>query len=289
MNEKEFLEWCKQEVCDYTNKHLDKTDKKEIITDDVYMVWCCKTLQNNKALLSTTLPDGIYYECTYNGDKKEMYVDVYKKLIMNLQLFGLGQVSRPFLNADSGEGNGGAGTGADNSNGEGRTDENQNSDEGDKSFDDILKDKKYQSEFDKRVAKALETARGKWETDYQAKVEEAKTEAEKLAKMNAEQKAKYAEEKRVAELEKREKDITTRELRATAFETLAEKNLPKELVDILNYSDAEQCNKSIEAVEKAFQTAVERAVNEKLRGKQTPNKGGQGNAEDAALRKAMGL
>ena len=42
-------------------------------------IWCCKTLQNNKALLSTTLPDGIYYECTYNGDKKEMYVDVYKK------------------------------------------------------------------------------------------------------------------------------------------------------------------------------------------------------------------
>ena len=48
MNEKEFLEWCKQEVCDYTNKHLDKTDKKEITTDDVFMVWSCKTLQNNK-------------------------------------------------------------------------------------------------------------------------------------------------------------------------------------------------------------------------------------------------
>ena len=39
----------------------------------------CKTLQNNKALLSTTLFDGMYYECTYNGDKKEMYVDAYKK------------------------------------------------------------------------------------------------------------------------------------------------------------------------------------------------------------------
>ena len=52
MNEKEFLEWCKQEVCNYTNKHLDKTDKKEITTDDVFMVWSCKTLQNNKALLA---------------------------------------------------------------------------------------------------------------------------------------------------------------------------------------------------------------------------------------------
>ena len=53
MNEKEFLEWCKQEVCDYTNKHLDKTDKKEVTTDDVFMVWSCKTLQNNKAEKST--------------------------------------------------------------------------------------------------------------------------------------------------------------------------------------------------------------------------------------------
>ena len=117
-----------------------------------------------------------------------------RKLIMNLQLFGLGQVSRPFLNADSGAGNGGAGTGTDDSNGEGETDDNQTLEGEDKSFDDILKDKKYQSEFDKRVAKALETAKGKWETDYQAKVEEAKTEAEKLAKMNAEQKAKYAKD-----------------------------------------------------------------------------------------------
>ena len=58
---------------------LNKTDKKEITTDDVFMVWSCKTLQNNKALLSTTLFDGMYYECTYNGDKKEMYVDAYKK------------------------------------------------------------------------------------------------------------------------------------------------------------------------------------------------------------------
>lgn len=60
MNEKEFLKWCKQEVCDYTNRHLDKTDKKKITTDNVFMVWSCKTLQNNKALLSTTLFDGMY-------------------------------------------------------------------------------------------------------------------------------------------------------------------------------------------------------------------------------------
>lgn len=212
-----------------------------------------------------------------------------RKLIMNLQLFGLGQVSRPFLDADGGDGNGGAVTGANDGDGDGATSEGQEAEGEEKSFDDILKNKKYQSEFDKRVEKALKTAKGKWETDYQAKVEEAKTEAEKLAKMNAEQKAKYEEKKKVEDLEKREREITTRELRATAKETLAEKNLPKELLDILNYTDAEACNKSIEAVEEAFQTAIESAMNEKLKGKKIPTKGNQVNTVDAALRKAMGL
>lgn len=195
---------------------------------------------------------------------------------MNLQLFGMlnNPYTRKFMAPDSGVDGGGAGTGAENGNGEGAGEGDKGS-EGDKSFDDVLKDKKYQSEFDKRIAKALETAKGKWETDYQAKIEEAKTEAQKLAKMNADQKAEYEAQKRVAELEKRERDITTRELKAQAYETLAEKGLPKELVEILNYENADTCNKSIESVEKAFQSAVEKAVNEKLRGSGTP-KGGQG-------------
>ena len=79
MYEKEFLEFCKEQVANYTNEHLDKTDNKKITKDDVFMVWCCKTLQNNKALLSTTLFDGMYYECTYNGDEDEPYIDAYKK------------------------------------------------------------------------------------------------------------------------------------------------------------------------------------------------------------------
>lgn len=185
-------------------------------------------------------------------------------LPMHLQLFG----------NDPGAGGEGAGDGTGGntgtSEGEGKRGE------GSKTFDDLLKDKTYQSEFDKRISKALETAKSKWEIEKATELENAKTEAEKLAKMNAEQKAKYAEDKRLAELEKREKDITTRELKAQAYETLAEKGLPKELVDILNYENADTCNKSIEAVEKAFQSAVEKAVNEKLRGNEPP-KGGQGN------------
>lgn len=76
MTDVSFMQLCKETVRDYANAHLDKT---EITTDDVYIVWFCKTLQNWKALVSTTLADGMYYELTHNGDKNETYVDAYKK------------------------------------------------------------------------------------------------------------------------------------------------------------------------------------------------------------------
>lgn len=72
-------EIAKKIVLDYTNEHIDKTDNVQIALDNVFVVWFCKTLQNWKALVSTTLPDGMYYEVTYNGDKKEVYLDAYKK------------------------------------------------------------------------------------------------------------------------------------------------------------------------------------------------------------------
>lgn len=79
MNEKDFAALCRKTVADYANEHLDKTDGKQISEEDVFIVWMCKTLQNNKALASTTLFDGMYYELTYNGNKGELYVDAYKK------------------------------------------------------------------------------------------------------------------------------------------------------------------------------------------------------------------
>ena len=79
MNEKEFMALVKKTVADYVNQNLDKTDGKQITEDDVFIVWMCKTLQNNKAMASTTLFDGMYYELTWSGDKQELYVDAYKK------------------------------------------------------------------------------------------------------------------------------------------------------------------------------------------------------------------
>lgn len=64
----------------YIKPRLEKTDTHVTFApDEIYVVWFSKTLQNWKALLSTTLPDGMYYEVTHNGDKGETYIDVYKK------------------------------------------------------------------------------------------------------------------------------------------------------------------------------------------------------------------
>lgn len=79
MGNDQFEKIVKAVVCEYANEHIDKTDGVKITEENVFIVWSCKTLQNNKALASTTLPDGMYYELTYNGDKDELYFDAYKK------------------------------------------------------------------------------------------------------------------------------------------------------------------------------------------------------------------
>lgn len=66
-------------IVNYFNGRVDVTDARRITPEDVFIVWSCKTLQNNKAMLSTIVSDGMYYEFTWNGDKEEGYLDAYKK------------------------------------------------------------------------------------------------------------------------------------------------------------------------------------------------------------------
>ena len=64
-------------VKDYILEHIDKTDT--IPPFEMFTVWKAKVLQNWKYLISSTLPDGMYYEMTFNVDKNEWYLDAYKK------------------------------------------------------------------------------------------------------------------------------------------------------------------------------------------------------------------
>lgn len=79
MDTYEFEKVCKNAIINYYKENSEITDNVELNIQNVYVVWLCKTLQNMKALLSTTLHDGMYFECTYNGDKNELYLDAYKK------------------------------------------------------------------------------------------------------------------------------------------------------------------------------------------------------------------
>ena len=74
MSSSEFIGICKAEVRKHNERHMDKKEDFK-----VFVVWQCKTLQNHKAILSTSNKGAMLYECTFNGDKEELYIDAYKK------------------------------------------------------------------------------------------------------------------------------------------------------------------------------------------------------------------
>lgn len=163
--------------------------------------------------------------------------------------------------------NSGDGSGNDDDQGTGQ--DNQDSGEGGQETKTFT-----QEELDKIVQGRIAKERKAWEKH----LEDEKTEAQKLETMSEKEKKKYQEEKRIKELDDREAAITSRELTAQAKVQLADKGIPTELAEILNLTDAESCKKSIETVEKAFQTAVQRAVEERIKGREPMKK-----AKDAKL------
>lgn len=196
-------------------------------------------------------------------------VKAFCKVPMNLQLFEEGGDG---AGADGGNG-GGSGEGAGGEGGAG----------GDTppSLDDFLKTGGNQAEFDRRVQKAVNTAVTKAQEKWQALADDKLSEAEKLAKMTKEEKAQYMQQKREKELTDREAAITRKELMAEAKNTLASDGLPQELAEVLDYSDADTCKKSMEKVKEVFQRAVETAVEEKLKGGKPPKKAPGGDAQKA--------
>ena len=172
---------------------------------------------------------------------------------MTLQLFAEGD----------GDGAGGGNVSGAGASGEGTNNEPL-------SFDGFLAQEGNQAGFDRRVQKAIDTAVSNAQQKWQALADDKLSEAEKLAKMNKEEKAAYMQQKKEKELSDRESAVARKELMAEAKNTLAEKKLPAGLAEVLNYTNAESCNKSIDAVEKAFQAAVEAAVQERLKGGEPP-------------------
>ncbi len=53
-------------------------DKYNAEPEDVYEIWQCKTIQNHKGIFGIA-GSKLLFECTFNGDANELYVDTYKK------------------------------------------------------------------------------------------------------------------------------------------------------------------------------------------------------------------
>jgi len=82
MDINKFIPKCKALVSQHINQTRMGEDGLYITPDDVYVVWFSKTLSNAKALLISNADGakGLYYEATYNGDRREIYLDVYTKV-----------------------------------------------------------------------------------------------------------------------------------------------------------------------------------------------------------------
>ena len=132
-------------------------------------------------------------------------------------------------------------------------------------FDEILADKHYQSEFDKKVAKALETAKTKWEQEAEVK----RTEAEKLAKMDADEKHKYELEKATQEREEAISKLNAYELKEEAIKIASEKELPISLLSVIDYrkEDAESIKTKIDEIEVVYKQAIQEGINGRMKEK----------------------
>lgn len=130
-------------------------------------------------------------------------------------------------------------------------------------FDEMLANKEYQAEFDRRVQKAIETAKGKWQEINDAE----KTEAEKLEKMNKEQKLEYQAQKEKQEKENALAELNAYKLKEQALTIASERGLEVSLLNLIDFKTvtAEKLNEHIDNLSTVFDKAVEKVVNERLK------------------------
>jgi len=129
---------------------------------------------------------------------------------------------------------------------------------------DTVQEEKHERTFTRaEIGKMLSAERSKWEAEQEAKENEAK----KLAEMNADEKQKYQLDQREQELANREKAIARKELTAEAKAMLSERDLPVELVNVVDLTSAETVSQSVAVLQKSWEQAVQKGVQEKLKGK----------------------
>jgi hypothetical protein len=191
------------------------------------------------------------------------------------------------------------GAGANNQNQNDQNNQNNQQNNNLSDFDKFLAQPGMQAEFDRRVAKGLETQKKNLSATMQQQINDAVAnavkEAQERAKMTAEQQKEYDDKKRTDELAKREAAIVRRELKASAKEKLQEKGLSSDLADFLDYTDETKMSESLEKLAKTYQTSIQAGVEAKLKGTEPMKKAPQNTDAEleaqiaAIMKQTMGL
>ena len=135
-----------------------------------------------------------------------------------------------------------------------------------------------QKETDRKTTKALETAKSKWEAEYQAKLETEKSEAEKLAKMSEAERFNAELLKQKDAFESERAQFNREKLELQTVKELAAEGLPTEFSSYVLADSAETIKENIKTFKTKWQAEIEKAVDERLQGR-TPKTANKPNGE----------
>ena len=204
---------------------------------------------------------------------------VVKALVSGIQQRHSLQYSGLQLFAASGGDDGGTGgdEGADPGGDDNSDDDGSDSDDSDDdltSFDDFLKQKGNQAEFDKRVQDAVNRAVNNARTQWKSMTDDKVSEAEKLAKMTKEEWAEYLQQKEREDFEAEKAAFEREKLLVEIKKELQTQTLPIAFADsLVNISDAEKIKDAISGIKKTWDAEIAEAVKAKAR-QTTPPEGG---------------
>lgn len=173
------------------------------------------------------------------------------------------------------------------------TDNNQNNQT--QTFDDVLSNKEYQAEFDRRVQKAIQTHETRLKEQWKLEQDTQKSEAEKLAQMNETQKLQYQLKKQEEANKEIQRKLNARDLKDEALKiaTTQDTAFDPEFLNLFDYENmtAEQLQDKTKLIKAIQDRIVEKAVNEwsKEKPPYNPDPSGNKSSADEAIRKAMGL
>jgi hypothetical protein len=132
-----------------------------------------------------------------------------------------------------------------------------------------------QAETDRKVTKALETAKAKWLEEEQVKVKQA----EELAKLSEKERLAKELEIQRNEFEQEKSKFQRERLTLQTEKELINENMPPEFAQFIVAETGEQTRANINTVKAIWQAAIEKAVDDKVKGRtptgnQPPTTGG---------------